>query len=155
MRDKRFITEHRGGSLTIKQHQKLILWACICAENVLIHFNENIDERLKDALAVARKWEKGVVSVGAARKASIEAISVANEISDPVGIAVARSIGHAAATAHMADHAIIAAYYALKASKNAGMSINEVRKWQNNRLPSEIRDLVITSRISIEKTLKI
>ena len=73
---------------------------------------------------------------------------VANESSNATAIAVARSIGHAAATAHMADHSLGAAWYALKAVKNAGGSIEMERQWQDEQLPSEIRSLVLTARKS-------
>jgi len=63
-------------------------------------------------------------------------------------IAVARSVGHTVATAHMADHSLGAAWYALKAVKNAGNSPDEEKKRQNQQLPSEIKDLVLTARES-------
>jgi len=146
MRDKRFIAEHRGGPLKKEQHYKLMKWACDCAEHVLPLFGETIDERLKKALAVAKEWKQGNTSVGDARKAAVGAHSVARESSNPVAIAVARSIGHAVATAHMADHSLGAAWYALKAVKNAGKSIDAERKWQDEQLPSEIKELVLTAR---------
>jgi Imm-5 like putative immunity protein len=148
MRDKRFIAEHRGGSLKKEQHYQLIKWACGCTEHVLHLFGEKIDERLKNALNVAKEWEQGNASVGDARKASLGAIAVANEFSNLTAIAVARSVGHAVATAHMADHSIGAAWYALKAVKNAGKSIDAERKWQDEQLPSEIKELVLTARKS-------
>jgi len=80
---------------------------------------------------VAKEWEKGNASVDDARNASLDAIAVANESSNPTSIAVARSVGHAVATAHMADHSLGAALYALKAVKNAGKSIDAERRWQN------------------------
>ena len=46
----------------------------------------------------------------------------------------------------MADHSLGAALYALKAVKNAGGSVIEERKWQDEQLPLEIRDLVLTAR---------
>jgi hypothetical protein len=155
MRDKRFIAEHRGGPLKKEQHRQLIKWACDCAENVMPLCGEKTDERLINALSVAKKWSKGKTSVGDARNASLEAIAVANESSNPVSIAVARAVGHAAATAHMADHALGAALYALKAVKNAGKSIDAERKWQNGQLQSEIMELVLTSGSKKEKDLKI
>ena len=97
---------------------------------------------------MAKDWKQGNASVGDARKASLDAIAVANESSNPTLVAVARSVGHAVATAHMADHSLGAALYALKAAKNAGISLDEERKWQNEQLPSEIRHLVITARRS-------
>ncbi len=155
MRDKRFIAEHRGGSLKKEQHQQLMRWACGCAEHVLSLYGKEIDIRLKNALSVAKKWIKGNVSVGDARKASLRAYEVARESSYPTSIAVARSVGHAVATAHMSDHSIGAAIYALKAVSSAGKSIDLERKWQNEQLPIEIMDLVLTARNMKEKTLKI
>jgi hypothetical protein len=148
MRDKRFIAEHRGGPLKKDQHYQLMKWACDCAEHVLYLFGENIDERLKNALHVAKEWKQGNASVGDARKASVGAHIVARQSSNPTAIAVARSVGHAVATAHMADHSLGAAGYALKAVKNAGKSIDAERKWQDEQLPSEIKELVLTARKS-------
>jgi len=147
MRDKRFIAEHRGGPLKKEQHFQLIQWACDCAEHVLPLFGEKIDERLIIALQVAKDWRQGNASVGDARKASIGAHAVARESSDQTAIAVARAVGHAVATAHMADHSLGPAWYALKAVKNAGKSIDAERKWQDEQLPSEIKDLVLTARM--------
>jgi hypothetical protein len=155
MRDKRFIAEHRGGPLKKEQHRQLINWACACAEHVLPLFGEKIDERLIYALFIAREWEKGKASVGDAMKASLSAHAVARESSDSAAIAVARAVGHAVATAHMADHSLGPALYALKALKNAGKSVDAERKWQNEQLPSEIKELVLTSRSKKEKALKI
>jgi hypothetical protein len=158
MRDKRFVAEHRGGPLKIEQHHQLMEWACVCAEHVLPLFGEKTDARLMNALQVSRKWKDGKASVGDARKASMGAIAVANELltsdaaaldkgfSKPVAIAVARAVGHAVATAHMADHSLGPAWYALKAVKGAGLSMDSERKWQDEQLPSEIEALVLTAR---------
>lgn len=146
MRDRRFIAEHRGGPLAKEQHHQLITWACDCAEHVLHFIGETVDERLRHALHVAKDWKRGSASVGDARKASVEAIAAANEYSNPAAIAVARSVGHAAATAHMADHSLGAALYALKAARHAGESMDEERTWQDGQLPSEIKELVLTAR---------
>ncbi|HWR27198.1 MAG TPA: hypothetical protein VN377_02050 [Candidatus Thermoplasmatota archaeon] len=148
MRDKRFIAEHRGGPLKKEQHHQLIIWACDCSEHVLYLFGEKIDERLKNALKVAVEWKQGNASVGDARKASVCAHAVARESSNLIAIAVARSVGHAVATAHMADHSLGAAWYALKAVKNASKSVDAERKWQDKQLPSEIKELVLTARKS-------
>ena len=148
MRDTRFIAEHRGGPLKKEQHYLVIQWACDCAENVLHLFGEIPDERLKNALHVAKEWKAGNASTGDAMKASVAAHAVARESSDPTAIAVARSVGHAVATAHMADHSLGAAWYALKAVKNAGKSPDAERRWQDGQLPTEIKDLILTARKS-------
>jgi hypothetical protein len=151
MRDKRFVAEHRGGPLKKEQHHQLIAWACGCAKHVLHLLGEPIDERLKNALLVAHAWKQGKASVGDAMKASVAAHAAAREFSHPTSISVARSVGHAVATAHMADHSLGAAWYALKAVKNAGNSTDAERIWQDKQLPSEIKDLILTAR----KTRKI
>lgn len=147
MRDRRFVAVHRGGLLSKEHHRLLINWAHICATNVLSYFGKSkMDERLNDALKSAKAWEQGEISVGEARNASVAAITVANENSNPILIAVARSIGHTVATAHMADHSIRAADYALKAIKISGQSVDAERKWQDKQLPLSIKDLVLSSR---------
>jgi hypothetical protein len=147
MRDKWFVAVHRGGLLDKEHHRLLINWAHACAAHVLSHFGRSkTDERLNSALGSARAWERGEISVGEARNASLEAIAVANENSDPVLIAVARSVGHAVATAHMADHSIRAADYALKAIKLSGQSVDAERKWQDEQLPMGIKELVLLAR---------
>ena len=146
MRDKRFIAEHRGGPLKKEQHCQLMTWACDCAEHVLPLFGETIDDRLKNALLIAREWAQGNASTGDSMKGSLSAHAVARASSDPTAIAVARSVGQAVATAHMADHALGAAWYALKAVNHAGKSTDAERRWQDNQLPPEIKDLVLNAR---------
>ena len=146
MRDKQFVAVHRGGPLTKERHHQLVRWARECSEHVLTLIDQDIDHRLIYALNVAKKWEQEKVTVGEARKASLGAIAVANEISNPIVIAIARSIGHTVATAHMADHSIGAAEYALKAVKLSGKSIEIERKWQDEKLTTEISELILTAR---------
>jgi len=131
-----------------------MIWACLCAEHVLPLFSETLDERLTNALLIAKEWANGNTNVGEAMKASVDAHAVARKSNNPTSIAVARSVGQAVATAHMADHSLGAAIYALKAIRNAGKSIDAERIWQNEQLPSEIREIVLTSRTSREKALK-
>lgn len=147
MRDKRFVAAHRGGQLSKEHHRLLIAWAYACVTHVLPLLEKSeLDDRLRYALISAKAWEQDKISVGEARNSSLEAIAVANEKSDPVSIAVARSIGHAVATAHMADHSLRAAEYALKAVKLSGKSVEMERKWQDEQLPPDIKDIVLLAR---------
>ncbi|NHJ21178.1 MAG: hypothetical protein EAX91_09560 [Candidatus Lokiarchaeota archaeon] len=155
MRDKKFVAEHRGGVLRKEQHRQLMQWGCDCAEHVLYLAGKEIDERLIDALTVAKEWIKGNALVGEARNASLGAHSVARESSNPTSIAIARSVGHAVATAHMADHSLGAAFYALKAVKGVGKSIEDEKNWQNDQLPTQIKEFVIKARNRKEKALNI
>jgi hypothetical protein len=146
VRDKRFVAVQRGGALTKDHHYQLIRWARNCSNHVIKLIPQNIDTRLIHALHIAQEWERGNESVGDARKASLGAHAVAKETSDPVITAVARSIGHTVATAHMADHSISAAEYALKAVKLSGKSVEEERKWQDKQLTPDISELILTAR---------
>ena len=129
------------GTLKKEQHYQLITWACDCAEHVVHLFGETLDERLIHALHVAHEWKSGNASVGDAMKASVAAHAAARESSDPTASTAARSVGQAVATAHMADHALGAAWYALKAVNHAGQSADAGRRWQDEHLPPEIKDL--------------
>jgi hypothetical protein len=152
-RDKRYIAEHRGGPLNKEQHRQLILWSCQCVEHVLTLMAGVVNGRLQNALRVARAWAEGNATVGEARKASEDMLALARELTDPNAITIVRAAGHAAAAAHMADHALSGALYALKAVKQAGLSVEAERKWQNEQLPAEIIPLVLSSREKKEKAM--
>ncbi|MCK9518073.1 MAG: hypothetical protein PHN44_10025 [Candidatus Marinimicrobia bacterium] len=155
MRDKRFVAEHRGGPLKKEQHRQLMQWACVCARHILPLYGDKTDPLLEQALEIARKWQRGKATVGEARQAAFAAIAVARASINPVSVAVARAVGHAVATAHMADHALGPALYALKARQLAGQSIEAERNWQNAQLPTEIRELVMSARLAKEKAFKL
>jgi hypothetical protein len=74
---------------------------------------------------------------------------VAREWANPVAVAAARAVGQAVATVHMADHSLGAAEYALKAVKAAGGSVELERTWQDEQLPAEVRELVLSARETI------
>lgn len=120
-------------------------WARECSEHVLFLVDQEIDERLLFALEVAKKWEEGSVTTGVAMKASLDAHAVARQAVNPIYKAVARSIGQMVATAHMADHSLRGAAYALKALQLANMDVNIEREWQIEKLgelPSDIIEIV-------------
>jgi len=105
-----------------KRDQKaLALWAADCAERVLPYFEKKYpkDYRPRKAIEAARKWAKGKITVGEARKAALAAHAAARSVSQISARAAARSAGHAAATAHVASHASHAAEYAVKAAEAA------------------------------------
>ena len=144
MRDQRFVAAHRGGPLSKEQHQQLMGWAADCAEHVLPLIAQS-DDRLQNILETARAWARGEVPVGNAQKASLQAHALAREFVNPTGVAVARAVGQAVATAHMADHSLGAALYALRAVKATGKPIEPERIWQNEHLPLEFKDLVLSA----------
>jgi len=146
MRDTRFVAVHRGGPLTLEHHRQLITWAADCAAHVLpLAGDFSTDERLLEAIKIARAWARGEVPVGAAQKASLGAHAAAREALTPTATAVARAVGQAVATAHMADHSLGGALYALKAVEADGKSTDVEGLWQLERLPLELRELVLSA----------
>ena len=121
-------------------------WAVRCAEHVLPYYSQPIDPRISNALKVAKDWPMDKATVGDAMKAARSIIVLARELSDPTTVLVARSVGQAVATAHMADHSLGAAWYALKAVKSVRCSVEAELIWQNKQLPHEIKELILSAR---------
>jgi Imm-5 like putative immunity protein len=146
LRDRRFVAVHRGGPLELASHRLLAAWAANCAEHVLSIFEAcRPDNRPRVAIETAKAWARGEVSVGAAQKAAVRAHAAAREVTSHSATAVARAAGHAAATAHMADHCLGASAYAVKAVEAVGASAEVERAWQLEQLPEELRDLVVSA----------
>jgi len=149
-RDPRFVTIRRGGTLRDSDHRLLAAWAAMCAERVLHLFEQARpgDERPRRAIEQARAWARGEITMTQAREAAYAAHAAAREASGAAKEA-ARAAGHAVAVAHMADHELGGAAYAIRATRAAAdpRSRDEVGRsecrWQRAQLPDEIRDLVL------------
>lgn len=152
-RDPRFVTVRRGGTLEDPQHRLLAAWAADCAEHVLELFSalHPDDDRPRRAIDQARAWSRGEISMTQARQAAYAAHAAARAATGAAR-EVARAAGHAAATAHMADHELGAAAYAIRAVRAA--SPPEAREqagraecqWQREQLPEAIRELVLSDQ---------
>jgi hypothetical protein len=150
VRDPRFITIRRGGTLTNADHRLLALWAALCAEHVLDLF-ESVnpsDLRPRHAIAQSRAWARGQITMSQSRTAAGHANAAARDLTGAARHA-AYAAGQAAAVAHVAAHELGAAAYAIKAvcaaapegdGERAGR--NECR-WQRDQLPEVIRELVL------------
>ena len=150
VRDPRFVTIRRGGTLTDVDHHLLALWAAVCAENVLDLF-ESVrpgDTRPREAIEHARAWVRGEVAMMQARAAGGNAMGAARDLRGPARFA-AYAAGQAGAVAHVAAHELGAATYAIKAVRAAApQGQAEVAgrlecHWQREQLPDTIRDLVL------------
>ena len=150
-RDPRFVTVRRGGTLEDPQHRLLAAWAADCAEHVLNYFcsQHPDDDRPRHAIEQARAWSRGEISMTEAREAAYAAHGAARAAAGPAREA-ARAAGHAVATAHMADHELGAAAYAIRAVRAASpvdMRDEAGRiecQWQREQLPEAIRALVLS-----------
>lgn len=150
VRDPRFVTIRRGGTLTDSDHQLLALWAASCAEHVLDRF-ESVrprDPRPRHAIDQTRAWVRGELTMSQARVAGGHAMGAARDLSGPARYA-AYAAGQAAVVAHVAAHELGAAAYAIKAVRAAapeGKGRNAGRlecRWQRDQLPEAIRELVL------------
>ena len=150
VRDPRFITLRRGGTLTDADHHLLALWAAACAEHVLFLFEsaKPSDSRPRHAIEQVRAWARGEIPMSQARSTGGHAMAAARDLSGAARHA-AYAAGQAAAVAHVAAHELGAAAYAIKAARAAAPKAESDRagqqecRWQHEQLPEEIRDLVL------------
>ena len=150
IRDPRFITVRRGGSLDDEDHHLLAIWAADCAEHALHHFElaRPDDDRPRRAIDLGRAWARGEVSWWEARSAGGHANAAARDLTGAARHA-AYAAGQAAAVGHVAAHELGAAAYAIKAARAAlpedeRDAAGRVEcRWQRARLPREIRALVL------------
>src|SRR5215469_2728852 len=143
MRDKNWILEHRGGNLKIEHQKQLMKWAIDCVEHLLPLLNNNINEKIMDAINVGNNWIIGKAKTGDAINCSREIIKYVRTLDNKLEIAITRAAGHAVATAHMADHSMGVVYYGLKAIKISGGIIEHEINWQIEHIPNEIKKLVL------------
>lgn len=150
VRDPRFITIRRGGTLTDPDHRHLALWAAACAAHVLPLFESGqpADERPREAIDQIRSWARGEVGMWQARSAGGHAMASARQLTGAPRHA-AFAAGQAAVVAHVAAHELGAAAYAIKAVRAAAPDGDaEIAgrlecRWQREQLPDPIRELVL------------
>jgi thymidine phosphorylase len=150
VRDPRFVTIRRGGTLTDADHRLLALWAALCAEHVLGLFEsaQPSDLRPRQAIEHARAWTRGEVTMMQARAAGGHAMGAARDLRGAARHA-AYAAGQAGAVAHVAAHELGAAAYAIKAARAAAPEgLSEATgqlecQWQRSQLPDAIRELVL------------
>jgi thymidine phosphorylase len=150
VRDPRFVTIRRGGTLTDPDHHLLALWAASCAEHVLDLFESArpADPRPRQAIEHARAWVRGEVKMTQARAAGGHAMAAARDLRGAARHA-AYSAGQAGVVAHVAAHELGAAAYAIRAARAAAPEGEDAAagrlecQWQRDQLPEAIRELVL------------
>ncbi|WP_353951713.1 putative immunity protein [Knoellia sp. S7-12] len=150
VRDPRLITIRRGGTLTDADHHLLALWSATCAEHVLDLFQavQPADGRPRQAIDHARAWVRGEVPMMVARAAGGHAMGAARPLRGAARFA-AYAAGQAGCVAHVPEHDLGAAAYAIKAVGEAAPAVEKEQamqrecQWQRDQLPDRIRDLVL------------
>ncbi|WP_212755282.1 putative immunity protein [Flexivirga aerilata] len=144
------ITIRRGGTLTDEHHRLLALWAADCAERVLPLFESKRpdDPRPREAIEQIRAWSRGEVGMMTSRAAGGHAMGAARPLRGAPRFA-AYAAGQAGVVAHVAEHDLGAAAYAIKAVRAAAPKGMEAAAgaaeghWQREQLPDAVRDLVL------------
>jgi len=150
VRDPRFITVRRGGTLTDDDHRLLALWAAACAEHVLPLFESEQpgDPRPRHAIEQIRAWARGEIRMSDSRAAGGHAMAAARVLRGAARHA-AFAAGQAAVVAHVAAHELGAAAYAIKAARaavpaaDADAAGRRECAWQRDQLPAAVRGLVL------------
>jgi hypothetical protein len=146
VRDPRLITVRRGGTLTDADHHLLALWAAACAEHVLPLFEavRPDDDRPRRAIEAARAWVRGELPMMRTRAFGGHAMGSARDLTGAPRFA-AYAAGQAAVVAHVAEHDLGAAAYAIKAVRAADGDAagRDECRWQRAQLPAAVRELVL------------
>lgn len=131
-------------------HRTMAIWACDCAERVLVYFEESYadDNRPRNAIKAGREWvNTGVFRMADVRKASLDSHAAARNAEEYSSVrSAARAAGQAAAAAHVAGHAVAAAIYAATAVRDLPESIDtstavlKEREWQYQHLLDLIKN---------------
>ena len=148
--DPRLVTIRRGGTLTDADHHLLALWAAECAEHVLPLFEavRPDDLRPRGAIEAARAWVRGELRMMQTRALGGHAMGAARDLTGAARHA-AYAAGQAGVVAHVAAHDLGAAAYAIKAVRAAAppdeaeAAGRRECRWQRERLPEAVRDLVL------------
>jgi len=150
VRDPRFVTVRRGGTLSDDDHHLLALWAAACAGHVLPFFEAAApgDDRPRRAIEAVRAWTRGETTWQEARMLAFAANAAAREQRGAAREA-AYAAGQAGAVGHVAAHELGAAAYAIRAvrataakAEALGAGCRECA-WQREQLPVAIRELVL------------
>jgi hypothetical protein len=150
IRDPRFITVRRGGTLQDDVHRLLGVWAADCAEHALHHFEQARpkDDRPRRAIDLGRAGARGEITWGEARTAAGHANAAARDLRGAARHA-AYAAGQAAAVGHVAAHELGAAAYSIRAAWAAAPEHEREAsgrlecQWQRAQLAHEIRELVL------------
>ena len=150
IRDPRFITVRRGGTLEDDDHRRLAMWAADCAAHVLHHFElaRPEDDRPRLAIELSRAWARAEITWAEARTAAGHANAAARDLRGAARHA-AYAAGQAAAGGHVAAPELGAAAYAIRAAQAAAPEGEQAAagrlecEWQRAQLPIQIRELVL------------
>ena len=104
----------------------------------LINYSDPDNVTITKSLLINELWQKGIARVHDVRQASITIHQMAKTSEDAAVCAGLRVIGHAVATGHMREHAMVASDYAIRVTNLLDPenmeAVKKERLWQINHL---------------------
>jgi hypothetical protein len=96
---------------------QLCRYALMLADHILNYMDGSKlnHDTIREGLWINEQWQKGNTRVHDVRQASFKIHQLAKESEDVMICTALRVVGHAVATAHMREHAMVASDYAVKA----------------------------------------
>lgn len=127
---------------------KLCKYALLLATHILttIEYDDMDNPTIKVGYAMNESWQNGNARVQDVRKAGLQIHQLARNSQNIVTQTALRVVGHAVATGHMSEHAMVASDYAIKVINllfpNDINAVKQERLWQIKNL-RDIEDIVI------------
>lgn len=131
--------EIRGAIAALNEKMDQIIlakWSIGLVRHTLesMEMDEKTLDEIEKGFGINEQWQIGNLGVHEVRQAALAMHKLARENDDEVKKTVLRAAGHAIASGHMKEHAMVASDYAIKAvgliSKNDEGFITAERQWQ-------------------------
>jgi hypothetical protein len=97
-----------------KSHKAVSRYSVLLAEHIFNLANMQPKDAIRETIEINIKWQEGKVKFREARNVAGRMFAMASGEKDQVKATVLRVLGQAAATPHVARHALIASDYAIK-----------------------------------------
>ena len=120
--------------------EQLCKYALLLAHHILelINYPDMDNETIKEGFFINEQWQKGNARMHDVRKISFKIHQMAKSSEDDIISTALRVVGHAVATGHMKEHAMVASDYAVKVINllcpNNMDAVKKERLWQINHL---------------------
>ncbi|WOO87737.1 hypothetical protein RZE82_02050 [Mollicutes bacterium LVI A0039] len=124
----------------------LAKWSLSIAKHILdiVDIDYNAIDQITEGFHTNELWQLGNARMHEVRQAGFKIHKVARECDNEINIAAIRVVGHAVATGHMSEHAMVASDYAVKTigllSATDINAISGEREWQLQELKRIFND---------------
>ena len=119
---------------------QLCRYALMLAAHILelINYPDPDNDTINEGFVICEQWQRGNARMHDVRRASLKIHKMAKASEDASVCAALRVVGHAVATAHMREHAMVASDYAIRVVNllhtNSMEAVKRERLWQINHL---------------------